>query len=195
MQSANHRFDDPERWAKVFDDPARDAWQKPDELLKFLALGEDAVVADLGAGTGYFASRLARALPKGKVFAVDIEPSLITHMQKRAEREHTSNVVPVLGTADNPKLPAAVQLILVVDTYHHLTERSEYFGRLRPKLASGGRVVIVDFKQGKLPVGPPDSHKLAPEVVVKEMTAAGFAQCGRFDGLPYQYVLVFSEKC
>jgi len=193
--TVNHRFDDAERWSKVFDDPKRDAWQKPDEIVKELGLGPADLVADLGAGTGYFSSRLARAVPKGKVFAIDIEPNLIEHMKKRAEREGTPNVEPVLGTASDPKLPPGVQLVLVVDTYHHIGERTDYFRRVRARLQSGGRVVIVDFKKGDLPVGPPDAHKLAPDVVAREMAGAGYVQCKAFDGLPYQYMLTFAEKC
>ncbi|GMV13568.1 MAG: class I SAM-dependent methyltransferase [Polyangiaceae bacterium] len=193
--TANHRFDDAERWSKVFDDPKRDAWQKPDEVVKELGLAPADVVADLGAGTGYFSGRLARAVPKGKVFAIDIEPSLVEHMKKRAEREGTANVEPVLGTASDPKLPPGVNVVLVVDTYHHIGERPDYFRRVRERLASGGRVVVVDFKLGKFPVGPPDDHKLAPEVVIKEMGGAGYQKCKAFDGLPYQYMLTFAEKC
>ncbi|MCC6664863.1 MAG: class I SAM-dependent methyltransferase [Polyangiaceae bacterium] len=193
--TAHHRFDDAERWSKVFDDPKRDAWQKPAEVVKELALAPGDVVADLGAGTGYFASRLARAVPQGKVLAVDIEPSLIEHMKKRAEREGTANVEPILGSASDPKLPAGVNVVLVVDTYHHIGERTEYFKRVRTRLSAGGRVVIVDFKKGKFPVGPPDDHKLGPEVVETEMNGAGYSRCKSFDGLPYQYMLTFAEKC
>lgn len=193
--TANHRFDDAERWSKVFDDPARDAWQKPDEVVKELGLGASDVVADIGAGTGYFSARLARAVPQGKVLAIDIEPNLVEHMKKRAAREGTPNVEPILGTANDPKLPAGVNVVLVVDTYHHIGERTDYFRRVRERLSTGGRVVIVDFKKGKLPVGPPDHHKLAPEVVVQEMGGAGFLKCRSSEALPYQYMLTFAEKC
>ena len=192
---ANHRFDDADRWSKVFDDPARDAWQKPDDVVRELGLQPTDVVADLGAGTGYFAARLSRHVPRGKVLAIDIEPNLIEHMKKRAEREGTANVEPTLGTASDPKLPAGVNVVLVVDTYHHIGERTAYFRRVRGRLSPQGRVVIVDFKKGKFPVGPPDDHKLAPEVVVQEMTDAGYVQCKAFDGLPYQYMLSFAERC
>jgi SAM-dependent methyltransferase len=193
--ASNHRFDDPERWAKVFDDPARDAWQKPDDVVKELRLRDSDLVADLGAGTGYFAARLARAVPRGKVLAVDIEPKLVEHMRKRAEREGTLNVEAVLATAADPKLPRGVHVVLVVDTYHHIAERAEYFRRVRERLAPDGRVVIVDFKMGKLPVGPPDSHKLPRDVVTREMSAAGYVECASFDRLPYQYMLTYAVKC
>lgn len=82
-----HAFSDAERWARIFEDPARDAWQKPDEVVQALRLAPDAVVADIGAGTGYFAARLARAVPNGRVFAVDIEPDMVRYLTERARRE------------------------------------------------------------------------------------------------------------
>lgn len=191
----DHRFDDAERWSKVFDAPERDAWQKPDVVVKELALAPSDRVADLGAGTGYFAARLSQAVPSGKVYAIDIEPNLVSHMKQRAEREGTANVEPILGTASDPKLPPDVNVVLVVDTYHHIADRTAYFERVRQKLSPGARVVIVDFRKGKMPVGPPEQHKLAPEVVVTEMAGAGYAKCRSFDGLPYQYMLTFSAKC
>lgn len=193
--TASHRFDDVEHWQQVFDDPARDSWQRPDELVRELALFPDDTVADLGAGTGYFLERLARAVPQGEVLEIDVEPKLVEHMKRRAERAGAGNVRAVLAQPDDPKLPAGVSVVLVVDTYHHIGDRTAYFKRVKDKLASRGRVVIVDFKPGKLPVGPPEDHKLAPEVVEREMAAAGYARCRSWDGLPYQYFLVFAGKC
>jgi ubiquinone/menaquinone biosynthesis C-methylase UbiE len=193
--TSNHRFDDPERWAKVFDDPERDAWQKPDDVLGQLSLQPDDVVVDLGAGTGYFAMRIAPKVPRGKVLAVDVEEKLVAYMKERADKHGVGNLETVLATTDDPKLPDGVSLVLVVDTYHHIGDRSAYFGRVRKKLGPSGRVVIVDFKKGDFPVGPPDAHKLAPDLVESEMKVAGFRMCKSWDGLPYQYLLVFAEKC
>jgi len=179
----------------VFDDPARDKWQRPDDVVRELALSPSDVVADIGAGTGYFVARLSRAVPQGRVLAVDIEATLVEYMKQRAAKGGVSNFEAILAEKDDPKLPKGVKVVLVVDTYHHIGDRSAYFGRVRERLADGGRVVIVDFKKGKLPVGPPDNHKLAPEVVKSEMKAAGFSQCRSYDQLPYQYYLVFAEKC
>ncbi len=192
---ADHRFEDPERWSKVFDDPARDAWQKPTEVVRELGLKPTDVVADLGAGTGYFVPHLSRALPKGRVIAIDLEPKMVKYTLERAKKLGLNNVEGVVATAQDPKLPPGVTQVLVVDTYHHITERTAYFRRVRDRIGAKGRVVIVDFRMGKLPVGPPDSHKLPPETAQKEMRAAGFAQCASFDELPYQYMLSFAEQC
>jgi predicted methyltransferase len=185
-----HSFDDAEKWARVFDDPARDAWQKPNEVIDALALKSDARVADLGAGTGYFTVRLASMLPRARVYAVEIEPNLVRYIEARATREHLGNVVPVEGAPDDPRLPEKVDLVLVVDTYHHIDARSAYFRRLRDALRPGGRIAIVDFKLDS-PYGPPRTARLAPEAVKAEMAAAGYAVAAEHSFLPYQYFIVF----
>jgi len=190
-----HRFRDAERWSKVFDDPKRDAWQKPDAVIRELRLAPDDVVADLGAGTGYFSVRLARAVPKGRVLAIDNEQSMLDFTRKRAEQDGVKNIETLLATESDPKLPAGVDVVLIVDTYHHLSERVAYFERVRTKLADGGRVVVVDFKMGKLPVGPPDDHKIARETIESEMKQAGYSLCRSWDGLPYQHTLFFAVRC
>lgn len=189
-----HRFEDPERWARVLDDPERDAWQKPEEVVRALALRPGDVVADVGAGTGYFNAHWSRAVgEEGVVFAVELEPNLLAHMRDRAEREGTANVTPVLASRDDPRLPPrAVDLAILVDTYHHLDRRRDYFRRLRRSLAPGGRLVVLDWrKDAEIPVGPPPEHRLRAERVVAELEEAGYTQAGRLDFLPYQYGLVF----
>lgn len=191
--TSHHSFEDVERWQAVFDDPARDAWQKPDQVVGALALAPGMAVADLGAGTGYFSRRLSAAVgPTGTVFAVDTEPQMVVHLRARAERERTPNVVPVLASADRPRLPArGIDLVLVVDTYHHIDDRVAYFRALRAALRPGGRIAVVDWHKRELPVGPPLDHKLARQQVVDEMREAGFALATEHDVLPYQYFLVF----
>jgi SAM-dependent methyltransferase len=186
-----HSFDDAERWARVFDDPKRDAWQRPHEVIQALALRPDDRVADLGAGTGYFAVRLARMLPDGRVYAVDIEPGMVRHLQARAKHEGLRNVVALKGEPDDPRLREKVDLVLLVDVYHHIDARTQYFRRLRESLRPGGRVAIVDFKLDS-PTGPPRAARIAPGKVTAEMKAAGYAEAAAHDFLPYQYFLVFT---
>jgi SAM-dependent methyltransferase len=186
-----HSFRDADKWAHVFDDPERDAWQKPHEVIQVLALEPDARVADLGAGTGYFAARLANMLPKGRVYAVDIEPDMVRYLQARAQREGLRNVIALKGEPDDPLLPEKVDLILVVDVYHHIEARADYFRRLRASLRPGGRIAIVDFRLDS-PQGPPRAARIAPQAVKAEMKAAGYAVAAEHDFLPYQYFLVFA---
>ncbi|QRN98257.1 methyltransferase domain-containing protein [Archangium violaceum] len=187
-----HRFENAEEWAKRFDDPERDTWQKPDEVVAALALPEDAKVADIGAGTGYFAVRLARAVPKGRVYGVDIEPDMVRYLGERAKRENLSNLEPVLGGAEEPRLPEPVDVALIVDTYHHFGDRVAYLRRVGESLRPGGRVVIIDYRKESAK-GPPAEHKLSPEQVERELGSVGFRLSGRHDFLPYQYFLVFER--
>lgn len=192
--TSHRRFDDVAQWSKVFDDPARDRWQRPDKLIGALALRPGMTVADLGAGTGYFSGHLSRAVgPGGTVLAVEVEPALVAHLCTRAEREGTANLVPILASRDNPRLPhAGVDLVLIVDAYHHLDHRRRYLPLLARALRPGGRVAIVDWLPGELPVGPEPDHKLPAGQVIAEMTAAGFTLLAQPDLLPYQYVLIFA---
>jgi SAM-dependent methyltransferase len=185
----HHRFEDARRWARIFDAPGRDRWQKPEQVIAALGLPKDAVVADLGAGTGYFAMRLARALPAGRVYAVDIEPAMVRFLGERAGKEGLGNVQPVLCTADDSRLPAAVDLVLVVDTYHHIDHRVEYFRRLRERLRPGGRVAIIDFRKGA-PKGPPDAARIPEAQVVAELTRAGYRVLKSPTFLPYQHFVI-----
>jgi ubiquinone/menaquinone biosynthesis C-methylase UbiE len=153
-------------------------------------------VADLGAGTGYFSRHLSAAVgPEGTVLAVEPEPKFLAYIRERAEREKTANVVPILASLDDPRLPRrSVDVVLVVDTFHHIDARLAYFRALQRVLRPGGRVAIVDWQLRPLPVGPPPEHKLAREQVVDEMRAAGYALVAEPDLLPYQYFLVFAPR-
>ncbi|MFO0746432.1 MAG: class I SAM-dependent methyltransferase [Myxococcota bacterium] len=190
------RFDDAEHWATVFDAPDRDAWQRPDVVVAALVARPDLRVVDLGAGTGYFTMRFARALPAGSVVAADIEPTLLEHTAARAAHEGLGNVATQLGQPDDPALGAwagTIDLLFVCDTYHHLGERVAYFRKVRALLAPGGRVAIVDFLVDS-PRGPPREHKIAPEQVVAELGEAGFDLVRRHPDLPDQYLLELAAR-
>ena len=188
-----HSFEDAAKWQAVFDDPARDAWQKPHEVLTALALKPDMAVADLGAGTGYFSMRLAHFVPQGRVYAVDIEPQMVKHLTERAKQMGLANVTAVQAVADNPELPAKVDLVLLVDVYHHIDSREKYFAGLRKSLTPGGRVAVIDFNANSK-VGPPVAERLTPAAVREEMRKAGYVQSKEHGFLPNQYFLVFSVR-
>jgi cyclopropane fatty-acyl-phospholipid synthase-like methyltransferase len=185
-----HRFDDPEAWAKSFDDPARDAWQMPDRVIAALELRPGHAVADIGAGTGYFTVRLARSPVAPRVFAVDIEPAMVEHLRKRAAAEGLDNVTAVLAGADSPNLSGPVDRVLIVDTYHHLPDRVRYFRALRQSLKADARVAIVDWKRGG-PMGPPEAFRPSPDEIRREMTEAGYRLLAEHDFLPNQIFLIF----
>lgn len=188
-----HSFGDAEKWAHVFDDPERDAWQKPHEVIKALALGPEAAVADLGAGTGYFAARLANMLPKGTVYAADVEPEMVKYLGERAKREGLKNLKPVQSSPGEANLPEKTDLILLVDVYHHIEGRERYFRRLAGSLKPGGRLAVIDFRLDS-PEGPPKSARIAPGRVKAEMAKAGYALQAEHGFLPRQYFLVFSPR-
>jgi SAM-dependent methyltransferase len=185
-----HSFQNAEKWAHVFDDPERDAWQKPHAVIQALALKPDARVADLGAGTGYFSARLANMLPQGLVYAVDIESDMVRYLEARAKRENLRNLTAVAGAPDDPRLPEKVDLILLVDVYHHIEDRARYFRKLSGSLRPGGRIAVIDFRLDS-PQGPPRAARLAPETVKAEMQSAGHALAAEHRFLPHQYFLVF----
>ena len=185
-----HSFGDAQKWAKVFDDPERDAWQKPHEVIQALALKPDAAVADIGAGTGYFSMRLAHMVPGGRVYAVDLEPDMVKYLAERARREGLKNVTAVQAKAGDPALPGKADLVLLVDVYHHIEDRQRYFRGLLGSLKPGGRVAVIDFRMDS-PSGPPKSARIEPDRVKKEMRSAGFALAQEHDFLPNQYFLIF----
>jgi len=186
--SHRHGFDDAEKWAKRFEDPKRDSWQKPDEVIAALQLHGDERIADIGAATGYFTARLAKLC--ARVWGIDIEPNMVRYLNSRARREGLDNVFAVLGLPEDPMLPEPVDLVLIVNTYHHIDDRVGYFGRLKSWLRDGARLVIVDFLPGELPLGPPPDAKLSAEQVLTELREAGYRGAPVEIALPYQYMVV-----
>jgi ubiquinone/menaquinone biosynthesis C-methylase UbiE len=178
-----------EEYARVLEDPSRDAWQKPHEVVMALNLRSSDAIADIGAGSGYFARRFAHHA--GKVLAVDIDPQLLEMIRKEAP----ANLETVLASPEDPHLaPASVDIIFLCDVLHHIENRPAYYAKLAAALKPGGRVVIVDFHKRELPVGPPPAMKLAQEEVVAELGRAGFRLTRSLDTLPYQYFLFFERN-
>lgn len=184
-----HHFD-PKESARSFDDPARDAWQMPDRVIAALNLKPGQIVADIGAGTGYFSVRLAKSSPAPKVYGADIEPSMVAYLRDRAAKEGLKNVIAVQAAADTPNLLEPVDVVLIVDTYHHLGDREVYFQKLARSLKAGGRVAIVDFKPDS-PEGPPKEFRFPVEKFKTEMSEAGYRLSVQYDFLPRQNFLIF----
>jgi ubiquinone/menaquinone biosynthesis C-methylase UbiE len=187
----HHSFSGAEQWAHVFDDPARDTWQKPHEVIQALAPKPNAVIADIGSGTGYFSVRFANMVPKGRVYGVDIEPDMVKYLAERAKQEGLKNITAIAGAADDPRLPEKADLIILVDVFHHVEDRERYFHKLRGSLKPGGRIAIIDFRMDS-PDGPPPSARIAPARVKAELASAGYALVQEHTFLPYQYFLVFT---
>jgi SAM-dependent methyltransferase len=185
-----HHFESAEVCARSFDDPARDRWQQPALVLAALDLGPGMVIADIGAGTGYFAVRLARAVPDGQVIATDIEPDMIRYLSERAAREQLPNLRAVRTPPADPQLAVGtVDRILVVDVWHHIDDRAGYARALARALRPGGKLAIVDFTR-EATHGPPPEMRLTPEQVIGELRQAGLTAALSSTVLPDQYIVI-----
>lgn len=164
-----------------------------DQLLKELKLKPTDVVADIGAGTGYFSFRMARLVPRGQVLAVDIQPEMIAELTANKARNHLANVRPVLGTASNPNLPAsAVDLVLIVDAYHEFDYPREMGRAIRQALRPGtGRLALVEYRAEDPDVPIKRIHKMDVAQARKEMAAIGLEFAGTIETLPQQHLLLF----
>lgn len=173
------------------DDPSRDAWQKPDDVVRALALRPGQVVCDIGVGPGYFARRLAVAVgPAGRIFGVDVEGRMLEVLAKRMDAAGIRNVTPVMGLPGDPLLPtAACDVIVIVDTYHHFPDGPAYLRRLSESLKAGGRIVNIDFHKRDLPVGPPAGHKVSREQFLADAAQVGLSLEKEHDLLEHQYFL------
>lgn len=178
------------------EEPSRAAWQKPDEVVRALGLRPGQAACDVGAGPGYFSLRLARAVGEaGHVYAVDVEPRILSVLRDRVQSSNARNVTPVLSLPGDALLPAAsCDLILIVDTYHHFPDGPAYLRRLSRALRPGGRIANVDFHKRELPVGPPPEHKVAREAFLADATAAGLRLAEEHTFLPYQYFVVLAPS-
>ena len=187
---------DPKSYIGALEDPKRDAYQKPQEVMMALGLKPGEVIADIGAGSGYFTFRLAHHLgDKGKVYAVDVSPDMVLHVNRRVRELKVNNVVSILADPDDPLLPdASVNRFFFCDSWHHIENRTKYLSLMTKMLKPGGEIVMIDFHKKELPVGPPLKMKIAREDLIKQMESSGFRLTKEHTFLPYQYFLVFVPK-
>lgn len=179
----------------LLEPPDREAWQHPDRIMDELQIAEGSVVADLGAGSGWFTTRLAaRVGPNGRVYAEDIQPLMFNAIQLRVQREGLKNVVPVLGEPLDPRLPAdALDAVLIVDTYHEMEDPVVLLRHIAGSLKKSGLVGVVNHTKRGFGPGPPMEERVDPEQVIREAQAAGLKLKSQPDVLPYQYLLIFQR--
>jgi len=176
-----HGHPDVDSYVARLASPDRIAELRVADVVAKLALAENAIVGDLGCGPGIFAIPFARAVPEGIVLASDVEPGQLDALRAAIEAQGVRNVVPVLSSYGDPHFPPdRLDLVFVGDTYHHLRDRVAYFRRLQSALAPGGRLAILEYKPGKLPVGPAEDHKLPAGLREAELTEAGYVLVERF---------------
>lgn len=188
-----HRLhDDPEAYIQALEDPARDGYQKPHEVMKALGVMTGEVIADIGSGSGYFTLRLARHVgDTGHVYGIDVSPDMVRHLNERIRDGGLLNTTTILARPDDPLLPQPVDRFLIVDVWHHIEDQAGYLAKIKARLEPGGQVVMIDFHKRDLPVGPPAAMKIAREDLVAQMEAHGFRLVREHTFLPYQYFLVF----
>jgi predicted methyltransferase len=183
----------------LLDAADRDQWQKPDQIMDALKIAEGSRVAELGAGGGWFTSRLARRVEEnGVVYAEDIQRLMLVALERRVGREGLRNVVPVLGTANDPKLPPEIDAVLIVDAYHemqdpeHPSQVITLFKNVAKSLKPQGCLGVVDFLPGSGGPGP-DHRRVDPEAVVRVAEAANLRLVRRESVPPFQFLLVFGK--
>ena len=187
---------DPKSYIQALEDPKRDAYQKPHEVIMALGLRAGEIIADIGAGSGYFTFRLAHHVgDKGRVYAVDVSPDMIVRINRRIRELKVSNVVSVLAEPDDPLLAdRSVDRFFFCDSWHHIENRTQYLALMKRMLKPKGEVVMIDFHKKELPVGPPLQMKIAREDVIKQLESNGFRLSKEHTFLPYQYFLVFAPE-
>lgn len=179
----------------LLEGPDRDAWQKPDQVMDALLIADGSVVADLGAGGGWFTIRLARRVgPNGLVYAEDIQRQMIEAIDRRVQREGLRNVRTILGTEDDPRLPSgSLDAVLIVDAYHEIGKPLGLLRNVLPALKPKGLLAIVEFKPGNGGPGPPAAERVDRATVVRDAASTGFRLLKTEEFLPYQYLLVFGQ--
>lgn len=166
-----------------------------DLLLRELRLKPTDVVADIGAGTGFFTFRISPLVPQGKVLAVDIQPEMLTALRETREQLHANNVVPVRGTTDNPNLPArGVDVVLLVDAYHEFDHPREMMRAIRNSLTPTGRVALVEFRAEDPKVPVKRIHKMSVAQARRELAAIGLQLTDSIESLPQQHLLIFRRR-
>jgi ubiquinone/menaquinone biosynthesis C-methylase UbiE len=175
--------------------PDRAAWQRPDRVMDALRIHDGSIVADLGAGAGWCTIRLARRVgPQGKVYAEDVQKPMIESISRRVARAGLKNVVTVLGTSHDPLLPATVDAVLIVDSFHEMEAPVVMLKNVANRLKPNGLIGIVESKKDGWGPGPPMDERVDPERVVRDAEAAGLRLVSRETFLRYQYMLVFGRK-
>ena len=174
--------------------PGRIQEEMPDEVVANMSLNPNDVVADIGAGSGYFSFRIAKLVPDGKVFAVDIQPEMLQLIEGQKTQDGVNNIEGVLGEIDNPNLPPnSIDAAIMVDAYHEFSHPFEMIDGLYNALRPGGRIFLLEYRgeDASVPIRP--LHKMTEEQVVREMSVSGLDWTDTLDFLPWQHMMIFTK--
>jgi len=187
-------FGSTEKYIDFLEREERVTWQKPGAVIEALKLKGDEKIADVGAGSGYFALRFASALPRGRVYAIDVDPAMIHHIRHRVRADTIDNVEVILSDPDDPKVPKDSEIVFVCDVLHHVENKSRWLQKIHGEVKKGARLVVIEYKEGDLPQGPPEWMKMSPQEVTSTALGAGFNHVSTDnDLLPYQTIFVFEK--
>jgi len=179
-------FSEPQRLKEIFDAQNREEWQRTSHIIGTLALKEDDIIADVGAGTGYFSNIFAQTIAGGKVYSIDCEPNMVAYMKDRFSAERFAHMQVIASMPDNPCIPSDVDIVFLANTYRFIERRDLFLQKMREQTKSGTRFVFVDFKGA--------NARVTPEMARNEVQEAGFeVQSLDLDGCPDHYILNFKE--
>ena len=174
-----------------FDAPDRDEWQKPEEVFNLIGLKKGDKIVDFGAGTGYFSVRASERVGKGIVYAIDSEPEMLNYLAKRTRKAELANVEIILIDHDEFELPEPVDVVLLVNVYHHINDRVSKFSRISHWLRDGGKIVVIEARAGT-PIEPPAHFLMTEEQVSSEFAEACYKLASDSKILPYQSLQIFA---
>ena len=187
-------FDDVEKYIAFLEKPDRAVWQKPDDVVAALGLRGSETLVDVGAGSGYFTFRFAKALPQGKVIAADTEAEMIRHIHHKAMSDGITNIQSLLTKPEDPEVGKDADWVFICDVLHHVTDRPAWLGRVASEMKTGAKLALIEFKEGKLPEGPPEAAKIPRAQLVSLARQAGLMfDSEKAEILPYQVFLVFKK--
>lgn len=194
QERSNHGRLFPPEELGALEGPDRDAWQEPERIMDSLGITSGTMVADVGAGGGWFTIKLAsRVGPEGLVYAEDIQREMIESINRRVNRANLSNVETIIGTSNNPKIPTPVDAVLMVDVYGEVEDPVTLLRNVIPQLKKGGRIGIIEHRLDGGGPGPPIQDRVAPETIINTAEAVGLQLVTHDDSFRYQYLLIFIE--
>jgi arsenite methyltransferase len=188
-------FEEVSQYIEFLERKDRNVWQKPDEIVSSLQLRGNETVADVGAGSGYFSFRFSQALPEGKLIAIDTEPEMLRYIYHKATSLGIKNIEVILASYEDPKLPEKADIVFICDVLHHVKQRTEWLSKLHSEMGKGAKLVLIEFKEGDLPEGPPENLKISGEEMQSLVGKAGF-RLMKADSkfLPYQNYFLFEKQ-
>lgn len=187
-------FEQMEAYIQFLDREDRKIWQKPQEIVDQMQLKGNERVLDLGAGSGYFSFPISQKLTTGRLFAADVEPEMIRHIHHHAMLKGIQNIEVKLIDPQKPEIPNNIDIVFMCDVMHHIASPIEWMSGIVKQLPSGAQFHIIEFKQGEIPNGPPESAKIAPEKLLEIAKSSGLELDHEVkDLLPYQIYYIFRK--